>query len=75
MWTVAESWGLMKWMCWASAVTGRLKLEGAGCWVGLGYCLKGRRVWSAMAAAVAAVVGWEAAAAVQVDAGVAALRC
>lgn len=74
MWTEAESWGLMKRMCWTSAEMGRLKPEGGGCWAGLGYCLMGRRVWSAIVAA--AVVGWEAVAAVvQVDAGVAAPRC
>lgn len=76
MWTEAESWELMKWVCWALAETGQLRPVEEGCWAGSGCCLTGLRVWSEMtaAAAAAAVVGLEAAA-VQVDADVAALRC
>lgn len=76
MWTEAESWELMKWVCWVLAETGQLRPVEEGCWAGLGCCLMGQRVWSEMTAAAAAavVVGLEAAA-VQVDADVAALRC
>lgn len=80
MWAETESWELMKWVCWAWGERGQLRLGGEGCWAGWGCCLWGQKVLSAMAAAVAAVVGLvaevvAAAAVVQVDADVAAPHC
>lgn len=73
MW--AESWKLMKWVCWVWGEGGQLRLGVEGCWAGWG-CLRGLRVLSEVAAAAAAV-GWlaEVVAAAQVDADVAALHC
>ena len=80
------SWEVLKWVCWAWGERGRLRLGEGGCWAGWVCCLRGQRVLSEVAAAAAAVaaaavvavVGLVAevvAAAVQVDADVAAPRC
>lgn len=80
MWAETESWELMKWVCWVWGERGELRLGEEGCWAGWGCCLRGQKVLSEVAAAVAAaavglVAEVVAAVAVQVDADAAAPHC
>lgn len=80
MWAETESWELRKWVCWARRERGRLRLAEEGYLAGSGCCLRGQKVLSEVAVAVAAAVGLvaevvAAVVVVQVDADVAAPHC